>query len=102
EVGGVGTTIGGSDTDQDVVSGGLGVFHDNVEIAILVEDPRVHELILAGMAVALPIFFHELAIGKRRLGILVQVFHIGVCRGGVEIEVVLLHIFAMIPFAPGE
>ena len=54
------------------------------------------------MAVALPVFFHELAIGKHRLGILVQVFHVGVRRGGVEIEVVLLHVFAMVPFAPGE
>src|SRR5881397_3496381 len=54
------------------------------------------------MPVALPIFFHELAIGKRCLGILVKVFHIGMGRGGVEVKVVLLDVFSMVPFVPGE
>src|SRR5262252_3340961 len=54
------------------------------------------------MAVALPIFFNELAIRKCRLGIFVEILHVGVCRGGVEIEVVFLHVFAMVPFAPSE
>src|SRR5437867_1848659 len=39
ECGGVGPTICGGDTDQDVVSRSLGVFHDNVEIAVLVKTP---------------------------------------------------------------
>jgi hypothetical protein len=56
EVGGVWSTIRGADSDQDVVRGGLGVFDDNVEIAVIVEDARVYQLILEGMAVALPIF----------------------------------------------
>src|SRR5262249_8036543 len=38
----------------------------------------------------------------RRLGILVEILHVGMRRGGVEIEVVLLHVFAMVPFASGE
>jgi len=54
EFGWVWSTIGGGDTDQDVVGRTLGIFDENVEVAVLVEDARVQQLILEGMPVALP------------------------------------------------
>ena len=42
---------------------------------------------------------HKLAVRESSLRILVQKLHIRVRRRGVEIEVVLLYIFAMIAFA---
>src|SRR3989454_6256408 len=45
---------------------------------------------------------HEASVGKRRLGVLVEVLHVGVGRGRIDVEVVLLHVLAVIPLAARE
>ena len=49
---------------------------------------------------ALAIFFHKLVVGKCGLRILVQKFHVGMRGSRIEMEIILLHVFAVIAFVP--
>ena len=57
ERGGVRTSVGGGDADQDVVHAGLGVLDQDVPVAVLIEHARVEQLVLrrsAGRAAGSP------------------------------------------------
>src|SRR5262249_21291359 len=49
-----------------------------------------------------PVLFDQLVVRKFCLRILVQIFHIGMCGRRIEIEVVLLHILAVIAFVSSQ
>ena len=94
--------IGRRDSHQDVVRTGFGVLHVDVEVSVVLEHARVEEFILHVVAVAPAVRLHQVGVGKGRLRILVQVLHVRVGRRAVEVEVVLLHILTMVPFAVGQ
>src|SRR6185437_7741415 len=73
-----------------------------VEIPAIGENAGIEQLILELMPVALAIGRHELGIGIGLLWIFVEIAHVGMCRRIVEVEVVLLHILAVIAFGIGE
>src|SRR5262245_39356142 len=79
-----------ADPDQHVFRGCLGILDDDVEIAVVVEDASVEELVLELVPRAPPIRRPEVSVGISRLGVLVQVLHVGVGRRVVEVEIVLL------------
>src|SRR5262249_34883998 len=66
------------DADQDFLGGLLGIFDEDVEVAILIEYARVQELVLELEPAALAIAENELAIREGALRILVQHAHVGV------------------------
>src|SRR6185503_6528672 len=96
------SAIDRGDPDQDVVGRGLRVLDEDVEVAVLVEDPGVEQLELRIGAAAPRRFRSQLRVGKRRLRILVERLHVGVRRRAVEIEVVLLDVLAVIPLRPRQ
>ena len=51
---------------------------------------------------AAPVLRHQLAVGERRLRVLVEHLHVRVGRRAVEVEVVLLDVLAVVPLAVGE
>src|SRR2546426_11384084 len=99
---GVWSAIGDSDTNQKLVRRRLRVLGDDVEVAIFLEDPGVHELELGISAAAPLILLDEPRVRKLALGILVEALHIGVGRRGVEVEVIVLDVLAMVPLRAGE
>ncbi len=90
--------IPGRDLDQNIFRRGLGIFHEHIEIAVLIEYARIHELEFLLTLSPLAIFFDELVVREGRLGIFVQVLHVGMRRRRIEVEVILLHVLAMIAF----
>src|SRR5271166_6095004 len=84
--------------DENVLGAGLRVFHKYIEISIVVECACIEQFELCLILAALPVLLDQLAVGKRCLGILVEVLHVGMRWRRVEIEVVLLHILAVITF----
>ena len=86
------------DSHQNVVRRGLAVFRKNVEVAVVVEDPGVEQLEFRLILPAPVIFLHQLRVGEFPLRILVKHFQIGMCRGGVEVIICLLHVFAVVAF----
>jgi hypothetical protein len=96
------TAVVDGDADEDVFRCGLRVLEEHVEVAVLVEDAGIDQLVLEFLAGTAPILLHQLAIWISRLRILVQPLHIGVGRRAVDVEVVLLRVLAVIPFAVGQ
>src|SRR5262249_36818324 len=102
ERGGLWPAVENLDANRDVVDARLRVFDEHVEIPVLVEDSGVDELELRCLAPAPPVFFHQVRVGELRLRILVEALHVAVCRGGIEIEVALLDVLAVIAFGSGK
>ncbi len=102
ELGRLGTPVRGADADQDVFRAGLGVLHDDVEVPIVGKRAGVEQLEFRRPPVAPRVLLHEARVGKRRLRVLVEHLHVGVRRRGVEVEVVLLDVLAVIALAAGE
>src|SRR5207302_11007826 len=71
-------------------------------VAIAVKYPRIEELILQVMPIALTVFLHELTVGEDGLRIFVEILHVRVGGGRVEVEVIFLHVFPMIALTATE
>src|SRR5271156_572449 len=97
-----GPTIPCGYLNENVVRIGFGIFHKNVEIVVSVKDCSIKQLILEVVARTLTIDLYEISIRIGRLGILVEIFHVGVSRRAVEVEVVLLNVFSMVSLAIGQ
>ena len=96
------TTIARRDFDQNIFDARFCVFGNNVEISVFVERARFEEFVLVVVLSPPAVFFYQLAVGEFALRIFVQALHIRVGRRGIEIEVVLLDVFAVIAFVAGE
>ena len=92
--------IGNRDLDTDVVRLGLGIFDEDVEVAVVVEDAGIDQFVLRLRPVALPVLLDKLRVRERLLRILVKHLHVGVRRGAVQIVVALLHVLAMVALVP--
>ena len=89
--------IADADLDQQVFRFCLGVFNKHIEVPVVVKYAGIQQFILQLLSTALVVGFNEVPVWKGRLGILVQVLHVGVGRRTIEVEIVLLHILTMIP-----
>jgi len=76
ELRGLGPAVHHSDADQDVVGRRLRILDQHVEVAVFVEDARVHQLELGRPPVATPVFRHQPRVRELRLRILVEELHV--------------------------
>jgi hypothetical protein len=90
------------DSNENIFRSGLRVFDKYVEVAVLVEDAGIYELVLRLTPGALPIGLNQIAVGKRSMRIFIETLHVRVGRSAVEIEIILLDIFAMVALAVRE
>src|SRR5262249_44141216 len=65
-------------------------------------DPGVEQLVLELMAAAGVVGLHQVLVGIGALRVLVEPLHVRVRGRGVEVEVVLLHVLAVVALAVGE
>ena len=91
-----------ADPDQHVIGRRLGVFDEDVEVAVVVEHAGVEQLVLGLVLAAAAVGRDEVVVRIGRLRILVQVLHVRVRRRRVEVEVVLLHVLAVVALAVGQ
>ncbi|MGO7588703.1 hypothetical protein AB9E13_05820 [Rhizobium leguminosarum] len=100
--GGFRPAIGNGDLDKDVLGCCLGIFDEDVEVAIGVEhagiDQFVFELALPTPAIGV----HQVVVGVGGLRIFIEILHVRVGRGRIQVEVVLLHILAVIALTVGK
>ncbi len=90
------------DLDQDILGRFLGVFHEHIEIAVLVKHAGVEQLILEFVTTAVAVGSDKLVVGISRLRILVELLHVGMRRRAVEVEIIFLHILAVVALAIGQ
>jgi len=76
--------------------------HEDIEVAVIVEDAGIEQLILHLLPAASPIRLLQVGVGICRLGILVEVLHVGMSGCAVEVEIVFLHVLAVIPLTVRE
>jgi hypothetical protein len=84
----LGTTVPGCHPYQEILRRLLCVFDEHVEVAILVEDPGIDELVLLLVTATSGVSANEIVVGEGRLRILVQILHVRVRV--VQVVVVLL------------
>ena len=80
----------------------LGVVHLDVPVAVLVKHPGVEQAVGRVEPAAPPVLLDQPGVGVFRLRILVQIAQVAVTRGGVEVEVILLHVFAVVALVAGQ
>ena len=91
-----------ADPDQHLFRRRFGVLDEDVEVAVPVEDPGVEQLVLHLLAAAGAVHTDQVGVGEGILRVLVQHLQVGAGRGGVEVEVVLLHVLAVIALRVGQ
>ena len=96
------SAVDGRDAHEDVFGSTLGVFHEDIEIAVVLEDAGVEELVLHLIAGPPAVGLHQVGVGKRSVRVPVQKFHVRVRRGAIDVEVVLLDVLAVVPLAVGQ
>src|SRR3954471_16414272 len=97
-----GTSIGHADLDQDIVRAFFGVFHEDIKVTVIIEDPCVQQLILKLIAAPATAGFYENLGRKSCLGIFVEILHVGVGGSAVQVEIVLLHVLTVVSLAVGH
>ena len=96
------SAVGCGDPHQDVFRTVFGIFHKDVEVAVVVEDAGVEQFILHVVPGTAAVRLHQIGVGIGRLRVLVEILHVGVRRRAVEVEVVLLHVLAVVALAVGQ
>ena len=98
----LGAAVGHRDAHLDVLRVALGVLHVDVDEAVVVECPRVEQLVLEVEPASIPVRGDEVVVRIAVERIAVAELQIGARRRGVEVEVVLLDVLAVIAFGVGE
>ena len=98
QVRGLRSTIGDGDLDQNVFNIRFRVFHDDIEVAVVVENSGVEQFEFRLVFSAAAVFFDQSPIWELRLRVLVQILHVRVRRRAVKVKVIFLDVFAVIAF----
>src|SRR4051812_40582940 len=87
---------------QNVFDISLGILDLHIKVAVLLEYSSIQQLIFWLMFIHAAILRNQHVVRKRRMRILVQILHIRMGWRAVEIEEILLFIFAVITFVAVE
>src|SRR6185503_14865072 len=96
------TAVRDGDLYENILGRVFRVFDEHVEIAAFVEYARIEQLVFEVVTAPTGVRLRQIIIGKRRLRVLVEIFHIRMGRRRIEIEVVFLDVLPVIPLAIGE
>jgi hypothetical protein len=102
ERGRLGPAVVRGDEHQQVVGPGLGVLDDHVEVAVVLKDTRIEQLVLEVLLAATSVRGDEIVIGERPLRVLVQALQIRMRGRAVQVEPVLLGVLAVVAATVGQ
>ena len=85
--------------DEDIFRRLLGIFDEDVEIAIIPKDAGVEQFIFHVCTTAALAGLDQIGVRVGRLRILVQVLHIRMGWRAVEVEIIFFNVFAVITLA---
>src|SRR6516162_268860 len=101
-LGRLGPAIVDRNLDQNIFRPILGVFDEDVEVAVVVEDAGVEQLVLELIPAAAAVGVNQIGVRELPLRILIEVLHVRMGRRAVEIEVVFLDVLAVVTLAVGQ
>lgn len=70
--------------------------NEHVPVAIFIEDTSIHKLVFWLLPVPLLVLRDQLLVREPPLRVFVEVLHVGVCRGGIEVVIELLDVFTVV------
>ena len=98
----IGAAVGRREADADVFRPGFRVLDRHVEVAIVIEDPGVEQFVLGKFQAATLVLLDQLLVGKRGLRVFVQPVQVRMGRGRIQVEVIFLHVLAVVPLPARE
>src|SRR5215469_15161838 len=87
--------------NENIVRAALGVFHKNIEITVIIENPGIDQLVFRIQFSSAPIFSHQRGIGELPLRILIENLEIRMRGSRIQVVIELLDILAVISFFAG-
>src|SRR5215467_13718196 len=102
ELGGFRAVVCDGDADAEVLGRCLRVLDEDIEVPIVSEHAGVEQLVLELRSRAALVGRHQIVVGVSALRILVEVLHVRMGWGAVEVEVVLLDVLAVVSLTVGE
>ena len=90
------------DADEDVFGAGLRVFHEHVEVPVVVEGAGIQQFVFELGPRSAPVRLDQVPVGILPLRVLVEILHVRVRGRAVDVEVVLLDVLAVIRLVVGE
>ncbi len=90
------------DLHQDIAGFSLGVLDEDIEVTVVGEHARIQELVLRNIRAAAAVLGHQIRVREGALRIFVEHFQIRMRGGGVQIEIVLLDVFAVVALGVGH
>jgi hypothetical protein len=97
-----GAAILDRDPNEHVLDARLGVLHEDIEVPIAIEDARVEEFVFTVVACALLVACTQRVIREAGLRILVEILHVGMRGRAIQVEAVVLDVFAVAAFGVGQ
>ena len=97
-----GATVDRLDLDEQILRTSLGVLHEHIEVTVFLKHPGVQQFVFEILPAAAAVGLNEVGIREWRLRVLVEVLHVRVRWSVIEIEVVFLHVLAVVALAVGQ
>ena len=98
----LGSPVVHGDLHEKVFRGVLRVFDEDVEVAVVVEDPGVDQLVLGLGLAARPVGGEQVVVGELALRVLVEHLQVRRRRRRVEVVVALLDVLAVVALGVGQ
>jgi hypothetical protein len=95
-------TVVRGDPQEQILRRGLRVLHDDVEIAVAVEDSGVEQFVFGVGPASRSVDGDQVRIGEFRLRVFVQHFRVGRGRCGVQVEVAFFDVLAVVSLGVGQ
>src|SRR5579863_1778169 len=91
-----------SNLNEDVFGRALSVLDEDVKITVVVKNAGVEKFIFGLLPRTASILCNQIVIGISALRIFVEILHVGVRGGTIEVEIIFLYVLAVIPFTVGQ
>ena len=98
----IGSAVDHANADQQVFRAGFGVINEDVEVAVVIKDAGLHQLVFGLITATAAVLFHQVLVGEFLLRVLVQPPHEAVGWGVELMKEIVLEVFAMVALAVGQ
>ena len=102
QLGFLGTAVDHANADQQIFRAGFGVIDKDVEVAVVVKDAGLHQLVFGLITTAAAVLLHQVPVGEFLLRVLVQPPHEAVGWGVELMKEIVLEVFAVVALAIGQ
>ena len=98
----ISTAVDHANADEQVFGAGFGVINEDVEVAVVIKDAGLHQLVFGLVAATATVLFQQVLVGEFLLRVLVQPPHEAVGWGIEQMKEIVLEVFAVVALTIGQ